>query len=223
MWKKLKLFSTYLTAILWHFQLSGKSTHLLHKALLEMKPKYMATWCPTQISPLLSASKENTENIVPLSDVLATANIIWTIHFKSWISYHFRINIKYPDENDCTVEKLLKEFHSLWPTFNRNWCKFSEYASKECHKRFYDSILSNHFIQHPNFCSLIFSLFSIAPSVGSLKRVFSKLAKICYKDHKAMFSGTTETLLFLSVINIDVTNPEIDKIFQKTKDFLVNE
>ena len=38
-----------------------------------------------------------------------------------------------------------------------------------------------------------------------------------------MFSGTIETLFFLSVINIDVTNPGIDKILQKTKAFLVNE
>ena len=135
----------------------------------------------------------------------------------------FKINIKYPAKIDCSVEKLLKEFCSMWPIFNRTWCKFSNHGSKEHLKNFYDPILSNYFIQHPNICSLIFILFSTAPLTGPLKRVFSKLAKICYKHRNAMFYGTIETLFFLSVINIDVTNPDIDKVLQKTKDFLVNE
>ena len=47
--EKVKEFSSYLRAIPQHFQLSDKSPHLLNEALsnLEMKPKHMATWCPT--------------------------------------------------------------------------------------------------------------------------------------------------------------------------------
>ena len=66
-----------LKVILRHFQLSGKSTALLKEALeiMDMKTIHMMTYCPTRISYLLTASTQIVNLLVPLSDVLATANI----------------------------------------------------------------------------------------------------------------------------------------------------
>ena len=66
-----------LQAILRHFQLSGKSTALLNKALemMDITTIHMMTYCPTQMSYLLTASTQIVNLLVPLCDALATANI----------------------------------------------------------------------------------------------------------------------------------------------------
>ena len=66
-----------LRVVLRHFQLSGKSTALLNEALdvLDMKSIHMMTFCPTRMSYILSASAKTVALLVPVCDVLATANI----------------------------------------------------------------------------------------------------------------------------------------------------
>ena len=66
-----------LQAILRYFQLSGRSTALLNKALemMDTKTIHMMTYCPTQMSYLLTASTQIVNLLVPLCDALATANI----------------------------------------------------------------------------------------------------------------------------------------------------
>ena len=64
-------------AILCHFKLSGKSTALLNETLemMDTKTIHMMTYCPTRMPYLLTASTQIVNLLVPLCDILATANI----------------------------------------------------------------------------------------------------------------------------------------------------
>lgn len=66
-----------LRSVLRHFQLSGKSTALLNEALdvLEMKSVHMMSFCPTRMSYILTACAQTVVNLVPLCDVISTANL----------------------------------------------------------------------------------------------------------------------------------------------------
>ena len=70
-------YATQIRPVLKHFKNSGKSHSLLNDAIkqLHMKPIRAMTWCPTRMGNLLTSSKQNTELLVPLSDVLASCNI----------------------------------------------------------------------------------------------------------------------------------------------------
>ena len=75
--EEVKEFVQNFRVILRHFKLSGKSTSLLNNALdlLEMKEVHMMTFCPTRMSYILSSAKQVLELIVPICDVMATADI----------------------------------------------------------------------------------------------------------------------------------------------------
>ena len=74
--QELSDFIPAIRAILRHFQPSGNSTFLLNEALemMEIKSVHMVS-CPTRMSYLLSAASEIVRLLVPLCDVLATANM----------------------------------------------------------------------------------------------------------------------------------------------------
>ena len=74
---EVKEFQLYPRILFHHFQLSGKSTHLLNEALsnLEMKKKCMVTWCPTHMSYLLSACKLAVDNLIGFCDVFVSADV----------------------------------------------------------------------------------------------------------------------------------------------------
>lgn len=71
---------------------------------------------------------------------------------------------------------------------------------------FFEHILSNHTITHPDVTELLRILIAVAPSTGPLERSYSKLAKICYKDRNQILSENLEVLYLLSALN----NPKID-------------
>ena len=56
-----KEFQTYFRILLYHFQLSGKSTHQLNEALrnLEIKKIHIVIWCPTCMLYLLSGDNKD--------------------------------------------------------------------------------------------------------------------------------------------------------------------
>ena len=64
-------------SILRHFQLNGRSTTLLNDALesLDMETVHMMSFCLTTMSYILTACKQTVVNLVPLCDVIATANL----------------------------------------------------------------------------------------------------------------------------------------------------
>ena len=70
-------YATNLRPVLKHFKNSGKSLSSLNDALkiLEMKKRKALTWCPTRMGYLLTSSKESTELLVPISDVLSSCDI----------------------------------------------------------------------------------------------------------------------------------------------------
>ena len=74
---EVKEFQIYLRIPLHHFQLNSKSTHLLHEALsnLEIKKIHMVTWCPMDMSYLLSAWKLRVDNSFAICDVLVSVDI----------------------------------------------------------------------------------------------------------------------------------------------------
>ena len=74
---EIKEFQTYLRILLRHFQLNGKSTHLLNKAItnLEMKKVHMFSWYLTRMSYLLSACKLTVDKLIALYNVLVSIDI----------------------------------------------------------------------------------------------------------------------------------------------------
>ena len=66
-----------LRSILRHFQLSGRSTAMLNDALegLDMKTTHVILFCLTRMPYILTACKQTVVNLVPLYDVIATANL----------------------------------------------------------------------------------------------------------------------------------------------------
>ena len=66
-----------LRSILRHFQLSGRSTAMLNDVLegLDMKTVHMISFCSTRMSYILTACKQTVVNLVPLCDVISTANL----------------------------------------------------------------------------------------------------------------------------------------------------
>ena len=74
---ELSEFIPNLKAILCHFQLSGKSIALLNNALemMDMKTIHMMTYCHNPMTYLFTASTQIVNLLVPLCDVLATANV----------------------------------------------------------------------------------------------------------------------------------------------------
>ena len=99
--EEVKDFTTNLGPVLRHFKLSGKSTSLLNDALanLEMKPIHLMTWCPTRMSYILTASKRTVETLVPLCDVLVSADIkrvdkLYFMSAKSMIILHIPADLE---------------------------------------------------------------------------------------------------------------------------------
>ena len=74
---EVKEFETYLRIFLHHFQLSGKSTHLLNEAPsnLEIKKIHKVTWYPPCMSYFLSACKLTVDNLIAICGILVSADI----------------------------------------------------------------------------------------------------------------------------------------------------
>ena len=74
---EIKEFQTYRRILLRHFQLSGKSTQLLNKAItnLEMKKVHMLSWYLTRMSYLFSTCKLTVDKLIALYNVLVSADI----------------------------------------------------------------------------------------------------------------------------------------------------
>ena len=92
---EVKEIQTHLGILLHHFQLSGKSTHLLNKALsnLKMKKIHVVTWCQMRMSYVISEWKLTVENWVAICDVLVNADIkkkerAYIIGSQSMIIFH---------------------------------------------------------------------------------------------------------------------------------------
>ena len=75
--EEVKVFVEHYRPILRHYQMSSKSTCILNDALqaMDMKQVHLMTWCPTQMSNLLTCAVQTVKNLFPLSDVLATCDI----------------------------------------------------------------------------------------------------------------------------------------------------
>ena len=74
---EVKTFARNIRILLNHLHLSGKSTALLKEAMhnLDMKPVHLVTWCPTRMMHLLIACRQAVENLVPICNVLVSADI----------------------------------------------------------------------------------------------------------------------------------------------------
>ena len=75
-----------LRTIICHFQISGKSLDLLNEALhvLEMKSLHLMTFCPIQMSYLLTAAAaQSVKLLVPICDVLASAGMKPVLYFQN--------------------------------------------------------------------------------------------------------------------------------------------
>ena len=74
---EVKTFARNIRILLNHLHLSGKSTALLKEAMhnLDMKPVHLVTWCPTRMMHLLIACRQTVENLVPICNVLVSADI----------------------------------------------------------------------------------------------------------------------------------------------------
>ena len=130
----------------------------------------------------------------------------------------FHVSIKYPSKIKCSESELISEFNSIWPVIGKTWLKFKDTKpSSSVSKRFWTHILEEHSISYPNLADLILIILAISPGTGSLKRRFSKLAKICYKDRGCISSTVLETLYLLSTLSI---NEKDDGLFQKAREFL---
>ena len=113
---------------------------------------------------------------------------------------------------------MISEFNSIWPVIGKTWLKFKDTKpSSSVSKRFWTHILEEHSISYPNLANLILIILAISPGTGALKRGFSKLAKICYKDRGCISSTVLETLYLLSTLSI---NEKDDALFQKAREFL---
>ena len=118
---------------------------------------------------------------------------------------HYTISITYPKKINASEDELTKQFRNIWPIFNQTWPKYRE-QKKTSHIDFFEHILSNHTITHPDLCEMVKILLAVAPSTGPLERSYSKLAKICYKDRNKILSKNLEILYLLSALNF----PKID-------------
>lgn len=74
---EVKTFAGNIRILLNNFHLRGKSTYLLKEAMynLNMKPVQLVTWCPTSIMHLYIACRQTVENLIPICDVLVSADI----------------------------------------------------------------------------------------------------------------------------------------------------
>ena len=114
----------------------------------------------------------------------------------------YQISIRYPAKINGGVDNLVKEFKDIWPTLNKLWRPFAtKYKKSEGNQKFWKHILSIHSVTHPNLCTLVEIMFSVAMSTGPLERSYSKLAKICYKDRNRLLPEHLESLYLLSLLN----------------------
>ena len=129
---------------------------------------------------------------------------------------NFIITIKYPKKLTASEEEMVKQFRNIWPIFNRLWPKYRE-DKKFGSNKFFQHIIENHTITHPDVMELLKILLAVAPSTGPLERSYSKLAKICYKDRNQIAAKNLETLYLLSSLK----DPNID--YSKAITILENE
>ena len=121
----------------------------------------------------------------------------------------FKITLCHERKLKCTEEDIVKEFNNLWPIMNRSWAQYRDIKNKHSlHLIFFNHILSNHTITHPNISELIKIFISVAPNTSPLERSFSKLAKICYKDRNQLTSKNIENIYILSALKTPNINYE---------------
>ena len=56
-------------------------------------------------------------------------------------------------------------------------------------------------ITHPHLCTLLQILLAVAPTTGPLERLYSQLAKLCYKDCNQLKPENTASQYILSALN----------------------
>ena len=127
----------------------------------------------------------------------------------------FHFSIKYPSKIKCSESELISEFNSIRPVIGKTWLKCKDTKpSSSVSKDFWTHILEEHSISYPSLADLILIILAISPKTGPLKRHFSKLAKICYKDRGSISSTVFETLYLLSTLSV---NEKDDALFQKER------
>ena len=75
--KVISYFLPNLPSVLRHFQLRGKSNHLLNEALelMEMELIHLMSFCPTRISDIVTACSQVVKQLAALCDILVTTDI----------------------------------------------------------------------------------------------------------------------------------------------------
>ena len=112
-----------------------------------------------------------------------------------WVEYN--IYVKYPAIISGSVGEILSEFKNLYPICNRKWGEYSK-DLKEGNFCFWKHILLFYSISHRKLCKLVQIMFSVAGNTGPLERSYSRLAKLCYKDHNKLNTSHMSTQYILS-------------------------
>ena len=111
----------------------------------------------------------------------------------------YNISVKYAAKISGSVDERLSEFKNLYLICNRKWGEYSK-DLKEWNFCLWKHTLLFYSISHPNLCKVVQIVFIVAGNTRRLERLYSRLAKLCYKDHNNLSTSHMSNQNILCVL-----------------------